>query len=70
MKANQDEILTTLDAINENLKAGVLALVAITMQIRDNKHGEAITSAQLESAAEVLRLSAKVLKPMFGFLDE
>jgi hypothetical protein len=65
MKDDKNEMLETLDAMNANLKSGVLALVAIAMQIRDNERGEAITSAQLESAAEVLRLSATVLKPMF-----
>ena len=65
MKDDKNEMLETLDAMNANLKSGVLALVAIAMQIRDNERGEAITSAQLESAAKVLRLSATVLKPMF-----
>jgi hypothetical protein len=65
MTDNRDEIVETLNAINENVKSGILALVAIAMQVRDNERGTAITSAQLESAAEVLRLSAKVLKPLF-----
>jgi hypothetical protein len=65
MKDNRDETLETLDAINANVKSGILALVAIAIQIRDGDKEQIINEEHLENAAEVLRLSAKVLKPLF-----
>jgi hypothetical protein len=65
MKDDKNEITETLDTINMNVRAGLLALVAVAIQIRDGDDAEITTERQLERAAELLRLSTTALRPLF-----
>lgn len=57
----EKETLDTLEAINGNLKSGILVLVAIASQIRDGKKDKPPSPAEMENAAETLRRSASIL---------
>jgi hypothetical protein len=59
------EIIRLLSSIDTSVKSGVLALVAVAIQIRSGDKNDITNERQLENAAELLRLSTKALAPSF-----